>query len=150
MSIDCRRRGRHRLFLGLVLFAFAVGPTLAGCDTVEQAIGLKATPPDEFAVETQAPLTIPPDFDLRPPKPGASRPHVVTTEAKARHLLANAAPGKPIVSGSAQLPNLLLGGAANPNQEVRPGSLSQKLLSFNGTGRATIEERKTKVLHGVY
>lgn len=30
--------------------------------------------PDEFAVGRQAPLVIPPDFALTPPKPGAPRP----------------------------------------------------------------------------
>ncbi len=30
--------------------------------------------PDEFAVGRQAPLVIPPDFALNPPKPGAPRP----------------------------------------------------------------------------
>lgn len=30
--------------------------------------------PDEFAVARQAPLVIPPDFSLTPPKPGAPRP----------------------------------------------------------------------------
>ena len=30
--------------------------------------------PDEFAVQRQAPLIIPPDFELVPPQPGAPRP----------------------------------------------------------------------------
>ena len=30
--------------------------------------------PDEFAVQRQAPLSVPPDFALVPPKPGAPRP----------------------------------------------------------------------------
>ena len=30
--------------------------------------------PDEFAVQRQAPLVIPPDFALTPPEPGAPRP----------------------------------------------------------------------------
>ena len=30
--------------------------------------------PDEFAVQRQAPLVIPPDFELMPPAPGAPRP----------------------------------------------------------------------------
>jgi len=30
--------------------------------------------PDEFAVSRQAPLVIPPDFALQPPRPGAPRP----------------------------------------------------------------------------
>lgn len=30
--------------------------------------------PDEFAVQRQAPLVVPPDFELTPPAPGAPRP----------------------------------------------------------------------------
>ncbi|MEM8725873.1 MAG: DUF3035 domain-containing protein [Pseudomonadota bacterium] len=30
--------------------------------------------PDEFAVQRQAPLVVPPDFNLQPPAPGAPRP----------------------------------------------------------------------------
>jgi hypothetical protein len=30
--------------------------------------------PDEFAVQRQAPLVVPPDFELAPPAPGAPRP----------------------------------------------------------------------------
>jgi hypothetical protein len=30
--------------------------------------------PDEFAVQRQAPLSVPPDFALTPPQPGAPRP----------------------------------------------------------------------------
>lgn len=44
---------------------------LSGCDTVRRAAGLQKKSPDEFAVTTKAPLVIPPDFNLRPPMPGA-------------------------------------------------------------------------------
>lgn len=36
---------------------------------------LKRSRPDEFAVQRQAPLVIPPDFGLTPPRPGAPRPN---------------------------------------------------------------------------
>lgn len=44
---------------------------LAGCGAGN---GLNRTRPDEYAVARQAPLVIPPDFTLVPPKPGAARP----------------------------------------------------------------------------
>jgi hypothetical protein len=40
--------------------------------------------PDEFAVVRRAPLIVPPDFDLRPPDPGAPRPNIGTTADQAR------------------------------------------------------------------
>jgi hypothetical protein len=44
---------------------------LLGCQSIREAAGVVKTPPDEFAVVTKAPLVIPPDYNLRPPKPGA-------------------------------------------------------------------------------
>src|SRR3954469_24670937 len=44
---------------------------LSGCDALRNAAGLTKKSPDEFAVTTKAPLVIPPDFNLRPPTPGA-------------------------------------------------------------------------------
>jgi hypothetical protein len=45
---------------------------LVGCDSIRQAAGVTKEPPDEFAVVTKAPLVMPPDYNLRPPKPGAA------------------------------------------------------------------------------
>ena len=39
--------------------------SLAACGDVKKLMGIEKTSPDEFAVESRAPLTIPPDFDLR-------------------------------------------------------------------------------------
>jgi hypothetical protein len=50
----------------------AVAISLAGCDSIREAAGIAKTPPDEFAVVTKAPLVIPPDYNLRPPRPGAA------------------------------------------------------------------------------
>ena len=43
--------------------------------------------PDEFAVQRQAPLVIPPDFDLVPPAPGAPRPTEGTASEQALEAL---------------------------------------------------------------
>jgi hypothetical protein len=45
---------------------------LIGCESIREAAGVTKEPPDEFAVVTKSPLVIPPDFNLRPPKPGAA------------------------------------------------------------------------------
>ena len=44
---------------------------LAGCGSTGL---LSRDRPDEFAVQRQAPLVVPPDFALVPPAPGAPRP----------------------------------------------------------------------------
>src|SRR5581483_8213007 len=46
--------------------------TLSGCESIREATGSSKVPPDEFAVVTKAPLVIPPDFNLKPPRPGAA------------------------------------------------------------------------------
>lgn len=50
---------------------------LAGCGSTGL---LGRDRPDEFAVQRQAPLVIPPDFSLTPPAPGAPRPAESTTQ----------------------------------------------------------------------
>ena len=43
---------------------------LGGCDSFNRAIGKTRVIPDEFAVVSSAPLAIPPDYALRPPRVG--------------------------------------------------------------------------------
>jgi hypothetical protein len=45
---------------------------LSACDSLRDEAGLTKQSPDEFAVTTKAPLIIPPDFNLKPPSPGAA------------------------------------------------------------------------------
>jgi hypothetical protein len=47
---------------------------LAGCENAKRSLGLEAEAPDEFAVYSRAPLSMPPDYELRAPDPGAPRP----------------------------------------------------------------------------
>lgn len=55
----------------LAIAAIGSATLLAGCGST----GLfNRDRPDEFAVQRQAPLVIPPDFALTPPAPGAPRP----------------------------------------------------------------------------
>lgn len=57
-----------------VLVLLACATALGGCDAFNRAIGKDKVVPDEFAVVSRAPLAIPPDFSLRPPRIGAQRP----------------------------------------------------------------------------
>ncbi len=60
---------------------------LAGCDSASKAFGLSKVTPDEFRVVTKAPLTLPPDYSLRPPAPGEPRPQELQPESAARQAL---------------------------------------------------------------
>jgi hypothetical protein len=61
---------------------------LSGAATVLSACGagggvFNRERPDEFAVQRQAPLVVPPDFTLTPPAPGAPRPAEGTASEQA-------------------------------------------------------------------
>jgi hypothetical protein len=62
---------------------------LAGCsgDELSRNIGLTRDVPDEFTVTTRAPLSMPPDFSIRPPTPGATRPQERSASASAEAAL---------------------------------------------------------------
>lgn len=57
----------------------------AGCGSgFRQAIGVEKVAPDEFRVVTRAPLVLPPDYSLRPPRPGDPRPQELRPDGAAR------------------------------------------------------------------
>jgi hypothetical protein len=53
-----------------------------------RTFGLTRDSPNEFTVTTQAPLSMPPDYALRPPEPGAPRPMEQTEAKQAEEALA--------------------------------------------------------------
>jgi hypothetical protein len=57
-----------------VLLTLVAATSLGGCDSIYRALGREKVVPDEFAVVSRAPLAIPPDYSLRPPRFGAQRP----------------------------------------------------------------------------
>ena len=127
---------------------------LSGCSSLRQAIGMDRTAPDEFAVESRAPLTIPPDFNLRPPQPGATRPDEVTAAQRAQKVIDTAGPGEPGKQATAVLkaPGSGIGGPApDASQQVGPNSLASKLLGANDTASGgAAATRETSTLKGVY
>ena len=73
---------RSKLLLGSALVALAA---LAGCASHGDRPGVMAgrSNLDAFSVSKRAPLTIPPDFVLVPPKPGAPRPQETDSSQQA-------------------------------------------------------------------
>ena len=65
------RRGRLARVAGVLVVAGALGA--CGGDTA-RTFGFQRDPPDEFVSARRAPLSLPPDYALRPPAPGAPRP----------------------------------------------------------------------------
>lgn len=67
--------------------AVVVTLALSGCTDARRALGYEKAPPDEFQVVERAPLAMPPDFSLRPPAPGSTRPQEANTRDQARQAL---------------------------------------------------------------
>ena len=68
----------------LAVLGSSLALTACGGGEIHEALGLNRDAPDEFAVVKRAPLEMPPDYNLRPPRPGAPRPQEQTTAAQAR------------------------------------------------------------------
>lgn len=100
------------------LGAAASALLLGGCSTL--GLGGDRKAPDEFEVVRERPLVVPPDFTLRPPKPGAPRPQDVDSQGAAVQAL--------------------FGPQAQPPQR---SAGEQALLERAGAVRATTDIRST-------
>src|SRR5487761_1064698 len=139
--------GRFRLsaiplFASLALAALAV----SGCSTwtdVKRGLGMEKVVPDEFDVQTSAPLAIPPDYTLRPPKPGAAPTQQLSPTAQAQATIFRAGDNKlatlpPDKSRSAGENALLKdAGAAHAPKDIRQlltsNELTERLLFWRST-----------------
>src|ERR1700712_5821028 len=107
MSMERRMRiipSNSRFFGPLLLGGALV--LLGGCsgDKLTRTFGLTRDAPDEYTVTTRAPLSMPPDYNLRPPRPGTARPQEQSERQQAEEAL---------------VPQLALGapqGSASPGQ----------------------------------
>ena len=54
-----------------VLLYAGLAVSLSACEQIRETAGIQKKAPDEFAVVRNAPLSVPPSYDLRPPRPGA-------------------------------------------------------------------------------
>ncbi len=76
-----------------ILVAGAALLALAACSNAKEQLGLTHSAPDAFAVVKRAPLEMPPDYQLRPPSPGAARPQEIMPEHEARSVVFGAQAG---------------------------------------------------------
>lgn len=106
----------------------ATALALGGCTETRRALGLEKNPPDEFAVVSRAPLSLPPEYTLRPPQPGAARPQDTTPQQQARQTVFRAPEPRAIEAQPAPRPEngnrsvgeqALLRGAGSADPEIR-------------------------------
>lgn len=85
--------------LNAALAVAVCGFALAGCSGLRDLAGLQKKSPDEFAVTTKAPLVIPPDFNLRPPMPGAPPTNMLDPSSNAQQALFNNSDPQTVANG---------------------------------------------------
>lgn len=73
-----------RSFLRLGALAAILVPLAACGGDTGKILGLERQKPDEFAVVSRAPLTLPPDYGLRPPDPTGRRSQDLTPQLDAK------------------------------------------------------------------
>jgi hypothetical protein len=86
---------RRTIFLP-VTFAAVGALALGGCSAFENLGGGKKFSPDEFKIVSHSPLTMPPNAELRPPRPGEPRPQETTPADQAKEALS------PVMAGRVQ------------------------------------------------
>ncbi|MBO9498789.1 MAG: DUF3035 domain-containing protein [Novosphingobium sp.] len=90
--------------------------------------------PDEFAVQRQAPLVVPPDFALVPPAPGAPRPADTTASQQALDTMFGGTAPRSGVESSA----LDKAGAADPGIRSDVGDPQTNTVDKAGATRAIV------------
>ncbi len=111
---------------------------VSGCEETKRALGQTKEGPDEFAVYQRAPLSLPPEYGLKPPTPGADRPQAVNPRDRAIQALGSTgrAPGRQV-------------GSSNDTSSLSPGERS--VLQLTGATNAdpsirTQVNRETRVM----
>ncbi|WP_411816616.1 DUF3035 domain-containing protein [Hyphococcus sp. DH-69] len=84
--------------LKMTVAAIAVAVLTSGCG-IGKAVGGGKNAPDEFAIATKAPLVVPPDYALRPPRPGESRPQELSPSERAQQVLLGDSTAQPPTQG---------------------------------------------------
>ena len=115
------------MVLGVVLGA----GLLAGCSSGGV---MSRERPDEFAVQRQAPLVIPPDFALTPPQPGAPRP----AEGTAAQQALDALFGGPAPRSGVETSALDRAGTPEPGIRSAVGDTQTHTVSKGAVTRAII------------
>lgn len=99
--------------------------TLGGCDSTKEMLGYSRKAPDEFAVYQRAPLSVPPEFSLRPPEPGTGRPQETQAKDQARQAIVGdkrargAPPPRPAGTSSGEYALLKQANALEVDPEIR-------------------------------
>ena len=94
-----------------------LGMSLTGCSTASKALGLTKSAPNEFNILTKAPLVVPPEYNLRPPRLGESNPEDNYSQKAAREALIGDVDAAEPTRGEVVL--MTKAGVGRADQEIR-------------------------------
>jgi hypothetical protein len=99
----------------------AVLLAVSACNNIRGSLGLGKQAPDEFSVVRSAPHTLPPDYSLRPPNPGAPRPteQAIRDQAATDVFESAGAPADQDRESSGEVALLQQAGAGNSDPDIR-------------------------------
>lgn len=122
---------------------------LGGCGAFENLGGGKKVSPDEFKIVSHSPLTMPPNAELRPPRPGEPRPQEMTPADQAKEALSpalagrtqqriSAGPDAPRSGSSAEQSLVARAGQGRIDPEIR-GRVNQDTKTINDSDKSFID-----------
>ena len=111
------KKTANRLSLPRLSAVLLAATILSGCTDVKRQLGVGRNSPDEFAVVKRAPLTLPPEYSLRPPS-GDILPPASEVTQQARSVLMGSAAAK-AEGGTAEQSFLARTGAVQADPDIR-------------------------------
>lgn len=103
--------------LAQLSLAVAIGLSLSACQTATKRLGLTKDAPNEFNILTKAPLVVPPEYNLRPPRVGeSSAENNYSQEAARKALIGDIDPSEPT---RGEIVLMTKAGVGQANQEIR-------------------------------
>ncbi|MDP6709580.1 MAG: DUF3035 domain-containing protein [Alphaproteobacteria bacterium] len=108
---------------------------LTACGGLRETFGIGTKrPPDEFSVVKRAPLVVPPNYNLRPPRPGAPRPQELEPKQAARNAVVSSAGGTISRRDAGRAPTPAAGApAAGTASASEPSAGEMALMKKAGT-----------------
>lgn len=124
------------------MLAVVLGSLLSGCggaETVQEALGYEQTGPDAMAVVKRPPLILPPDYQLRPPRPATEEQGGDAASDAARETLLGPSSSRQDVTAETESARSLLTGGAPATPAASSAESDGQNLLVARTDRATLD-----------
>ncbi|MFQ5618053.1 MAG: DUF3035 domain-containing protein [Rhodospirillales bacterium] len=123
---------------GRVVLGIVAAALVGGCSDLTKVFSNTKSPPDEFAVYSRPPLSMPPNYGLRPPAPGQTRPQAEVPRNRAATAIRGGQKGSAGAQGA-------------PGGQPAMSSGTQALLRATGAQQAdpdirTLVNRESSIL----